>query len=65
MFQIVERPISLSLLTAHATCLSACSFDPGTGFLQDAGYTVAAVSWELGHGVELPTQGCGRNDALH
>jgi hypothetical protein len=27
----------------------------GTGFLQDYGYTVAVVTWELGHGVELPS----------
>ena len=31
------------------------SFDPGTGFLQDYGFMVAAVSWELGYGVDLPS----------
>jgi len=31
------------------------SFDQGTGFLQDYGFTIAAVAWELGYGVELPT----------
>ena len=50
------RPISLSLFNSPRNVLvSLGSFDQGTGFLQDAGYTVAAVSWELGHGVELPT----------
>ena len=50
------RPISLSLFNSPRNVLVPLgSFDQGTGFLQDAGYTVAAVSWELGHGVELPT----------
>jgi hypothetical protein len=31
------------------------SLDQGTGFLQDYGYTVAVVTWELGHGIELPS----------
>jgi hypothetical protein len=31
------------------------SLDEGTGFLQDYGYTIAVVYWELGHGVALPT----------
>ena len=31
------------------------TFEQGTGFLQDAGYSVAEVYWELGHGVELPS----------
>ena len=50
------RPISLSLFNSPRNVLVPLgSFDQGTGFLQDAGYTVAAVSWELGHGVDLPT----------
>ena len=50
------RPISLSLFNSPRNVLVPLgSFDQGTGFLQDAGYTVAAVSWEFGHGVELPT----------
>jgi hypothetical protein len=50
------RPISLSLFNSPRNVVVPFgSFDQGTGFLQDAGYTVAAVSWELGHGVELPT----------
>ena len=50
------RPISLSLFNSpHNVVVPFGSLDQGTGFLQDAGYTVAAVSWELGHGVELPT----------
>ena len=31
------------------------NLDGGTGFLQNRGYSVAAVQWELGEGVELPT----------
>jgi hypothetical protein len=50
------RPISLSLFNSPRNLVVPLgSFDQGTGFLQDAGYTIAAVSWELGHGVELPT----------
>ena len=50
------RPISLSLFNSpHNVVVPFGSLDQGTGFLQDAGYTVAAVPWELGHGVELPT----------
>ena len=50
------RPISLSLFNSPRNVVVPFgSFDQGIGFLQDAGYTVAAVSWELGHGVELPT----------
>jgi Alpha/beta hydrolase domain len=50
------RPISLSLFNSPPNVVVPFgSFDQGPGFLQDAGYTVAAVSWELGHGVELPT----------
>jgi hypothetical protein len=30
-------------------------FERGNGFLQDNGFAVAVVAWELGHGVELPT----------
>jgi hypothetical protein len=30
------------------------SFDAGTGFLQDRGFTVVMAAWELGQGIELP-----------
>jgi len=30
------------------------SFDRGNGFLQDRGFTVAMLQWELGQGIELP-----------
>src|SRR5665213_3006734 len=33
----------------------AGTFDVGTGFLQDRGFSVAEVSWELGQGAELPS----------
>jgi hypothetical protein len=31
------------------------TFEQGTGFLQDRGFSVAAVYWELGQGAELPS----------
>jgi Alpha/beta hydrolase domain len=31
------------------------TLEQGTGFLQDHGFTVAEVSWELGHDVDLPS----------
>jgi len=31
------------------------TLEQGTGFLQDHGFSVAEVSWELGHGAELPS----------
>jgi hypothetical protein len=33
----------------------AGTFEVGTGFLQDQGFAVAAVHWELGQGVDLPS----------
>ena len=33
----------------------AGTFEVGTGFLQDRGFAVAEVSWELGQGAELPS----------
>jgi hypothetical protein len=30
------------------------SFEAGTGFLQDRGFTVVMAAWELGHKIELP-----------
>lgn len=34
---------------------SSGTFEQGTGFLQDYGYSVAEVYWELGQGAELPS----------
>ncbi len=31
------------------------NLDPGTGFLEDQGYTIAEVHWELGQGATLPS----------
>src|SRR5258706_5582291 len=31
------------------------SLDQGTGFLEERGYSIAVVQWELGEGVQLPT----------
>lgn len=30
------------------------NLEPGTGFLEDQGYAVAEISWELGRGADLP-----------
>jgi alpha/beta hydrolase family protein len=50
------RAISSSLYNSPRHVLVPLgSFDQGTGFLQDYGYTVAVVAWELGYGVDLPT----------
>jgi len=50
------RAISLSLYNSPRNVfLPVGSLNPGTGFLQDYGYTVAIVPWELGYGIELPT----------
>jgi hypothetical protein len=40
----------------------AGTFEVGTGFLQDRGFAVAEVQWELGQGAELPsfTDGSGQ-----
>jgi hypothetical protein len=31
------------------------TFEPGVGFLEDYGYTIAEVHWELGKGADLPS----------
>jgi len=31
------------------------NLNPGTGFLEDNGYTIAEVQWELGQGADLPS----------
>ena len=38
------------------------TFEPGTGFLQDNGFSVAMLQWELGQGIALPafTDGGGK-----
>lgn len=35
--------------------LPSGSFDRGNGFLQDNGFSLAALQWELGQGITLPT----------
>ena len=35
--------------------LPSGTFDRGNGFLQDHGFTLAALQWELGQGITLPT----------
>jgi hypothetical protein len=50
------RAISLSLFNSpRQTPILLGSLDQGTGFLQDYGYTIAVVPWELSYGVNLPT----------
>jgi hypothetical protein len=50
------RAISSSLYNSPRHVLVPVgSLDQGTGFLQDYGYTIAVVPWELGYGVDLPT----------
>ena len=50
------RAISSSLYNSPRHVLVPLgTLDHGTGFLQDYGYTVAVVTWELGHGIELPS----------
>ena len=50
------RAISASLYNSpRRVPVPLGSLDEGTGFLQDNGYTIAVVYWELGHGVTLPS----------
>lgn len=50
------RPIAHALLNGGVGApLAVRGFEIGTGFLQDRGFVLASVGWELGHGVELPS----------
>lgn len=50
------RPIAIALYNSprHRPVLVG-SLDQGTGFLQDRGFSVAVVQWELGEGPTFPT----------
>ena len=49
------RPISQSVYNSpRHSIIPLGSFDQGTGFLQDNGFSIAAIAWEQGYGVELP-----------
>ena len=49
------RAISFGLYNSPRTRpILVGSFDQGTGFLQDRGFSVAVVQWELGEGPQLP-----------
>lgn len=49
-------PISHAFYNSpRARPLSIGSLDPGVGFLQEQGFMVAAVQWELAQGIEPPT----------
>ncbi|RZK97874.1 MAG: hypothetical protein EOO66_01865, partial [Methylobacterium sp.] len=39
----------------RALPMASGNLDPGTGFLEDRGYRVAEVYWELGQGADLPS----------
>ncbi|MBC5766452.1 alpha/beta hydrolase domain-containing protein [Ramlibacter albus] len=47
------RPIAAGLLNGPGVPIG--QWQPGNGFLHDEGFAVAAIAWELGHGIELPT----------
>ena len=50
------RPIAHGLYNSPRTrSIAVGSLDHGTGFLEDRGFSVAVVQWELGEGVTLPT----------
>lgn len=49
------RPVSLGLYNSPRTrSIAVGSLDQGTGFLQNRGFSVAAVQWELGEGPVFP-----------
>jgi hypothetical protein len=49
------RPISHHLYNSpRDPFVPIGTFEPGNGFLQDYGFTVAMLQWELGQGIELP-----------
>jgi Alpha/beta hydrolase domain len=50
------RPYALALYNSpRDEPFEAGTSEVGTGFLQDRGYSVAEVQWELGQGAELPS----------
>lgn len=56
------RPISHGLYNSpRVRSIAVGSLDQGTGFLEERGFTVAVVQWELGEGPQLPAfEGGGR-----
>jgi hypothetical protein len=50
------RPYALALYNSpHDEPFEAGTLEVGTGFLQDRGFAVAEVHWELGQGADLPS----------
>lgn len=50
------RPVSLGLYNSPRTrSIAVGSLDQGTGFLQNRGFSVAAVHWEMGEGPVFPS----------
>ena len=59
------RAISIGLYNSpRSRPIMVGSFDQGTGFLQDRGYSVAVVQWELGEGPQLPAFADARGTKL-
>lgn len=50
-----DRPVAHHLYNSpREAFLPVGSFEPGNRFLQDHGFSVAMLQWELGHGIALP-----------
>ena len=50
------RAITFGLYNSPRTrSIAVGSFDQGTGFLQERGFSVAVVQWELGEGIAIPS----------
>jgi hypothetical protein len=60
------RPISRGLYNSPRTRpILVGSLDQGTGFLENRGYSIAIVQWELGEGPTLPTFTDARGTKLY
>ena len=60
------RPISHGLYNSpRARPIAVGSFDQGTGFLQNRGWSVAAVQWEQGEGPIFPAFDDGKGSKLY
>jgi len=49
------RPITHFMYNSPRGKPIPLTLEPGTGFLQSEGYSVASVQWELGQGIEIPS----------
>ena len=48
------RPISHFMYNSARGKILPLTLDPGSGFLQNEGFSVVSVQWELGQGIDLP-----------